>query len=171
MANRVIESVRKWAGVGAGKILKSDAGGLSDWVDLGQQISSSSGSFSTGSTSFVDVTNLSVTITTTGRPVMLMLISDGTVDPYYCHLEASDGSSATAIVGFQFLRGVTVVCQQWLGISVGGTTSTITEVPVSSMSFIDVVVAGTYTYKMQASAKVSGRSAMVYYAKLVAFEL
>ena len=40
---------------------------------VGQQISSSSGVFATSSTSFVDVTNLSVSITVTGRPVRVEL--------------------------------------------------------------------------------------------------
>jgi hypothetical protein len=46
---------------------------------LGQQVSSSSGAFSTSTaSSYVAVTNLSVTITTTGRPVYIGLQADGT---------------------------------------------------------------------------------------------
>lgn len=40
---------------------------------VGQQISASCGTFSTSSTSLVDVTNLTNTITTSGRPVMIFL--------------------------------------------------------------------------------------------------
>jgi hypothetical protein len=44
---------------------------------LGQQVSSSCGNFSVSNTNYTDITNLSVGLTTTGRPVVLALVSDG----------------------------------------------------------------------------------------------
>ena len=43
---------------------------------VGQQVSTSCANFTTTSATFVDVTNLTVTITTTGRPVVLLLQPD-----------------------------------------------------------------------------------------------
>jgi hypothetical protein len=53
---------------------------------VGEQVSASSGSFTTNSGSLVDVTNVTVTITTTGRPVVLSLQPD-------------DSGSAGALIG------------------------------------------------------------------------
>src|SRR2546423_711560 len=53
------------------------ASGVPTWAPGGgaanYAISSSSGAFSSSSASYVDIPNLTVTITTTGRPVILML--------------------------------------------------------------------------------------------------
>ena len=53
---------------------------------VGQQVSSACGSFTTISATPVDVTNLTVTITTTGRPVLLMVEAGTTGGSIYCSL-------------------------------------------------------------------------------------
>lgn len=122
---------------------------------VGAQTSSSSSTYSTSSTSFTDVTNLSVTITTTGRPVQLMLISDATGT-----FGASVGATTNSGVG-KFLRGSTDV--SIFPISSG------VAVPPGGFTHWDEPAAGTYTYKMQVAAG-SGGSISVSRCKLVAVE-
>jgi hypothetical protein len=130
---------------------------------LGQQVSSSSGNFTTGSTSFTDVTNLSVTITTTGRPVFLSLNSDGTGNGSEIGIVAATGATSGSI---KILRGSTNIYQAILG---GGTAGTF--MPPSAVICIDTPSAGTYTYKIQCSVFINTASFTVQYAQLVAFEL
>jgi hypothetical protein len=127
---------------------------------IGQQVSSSCGSFSSNSGSFVDITNLTLSITTTGRPVLIFLEPDGT-----------SAGSMGATVGsgqIQLLRGATVV--GLFGVNVTGTT----QLPVSTIWMLDVPTAGTYTYKLQGKLTAGsggGNVIAVSNAKLVAFEL
>jgi len=120
--------------------------------------SGNSGLFSTSSGSFVDVTNLTVTITTSGRPVFLTLIPDISNTTAYGTIYMSPSDSS-----IQFVRGSTALGIQSVG---GGAT---TAFPCSSVIMIDAVGAGTYSYKLQVAA-FSG-SIGVYGAKLVAYEL
>lgn len=122
----------------------------------GVAISASSGSFSTSSATYVAVTNLSVTITTSGRPVFVGLISDGSA------LISDLAISGVATAGFGIFRDATEVGTYFLS------TSNII-IPSSTLSSIDAVGAGTYTYSMKALC--SGGSISVIRAKLVAYEL
>jgi len=65
---------------------------------VGQQVSSSTGAFTTSSGSFVDVTNATVTITTTGRPVVLSLQPDGDVSNPGALIGAGTNGSAARIL-------------------------------------------------------------------------
>jgi hypothetical protein len=125
---------------------------------VGQQVSSSSGAFSTNSTAGVDVTNLSVSITTTGRPVVLMLLSAVSTTGYNdgAYLQAAETSALL------FLRGATAVgnCRIL-------TTANLPSAPM----FVDAPAAGTYTYKVQAKVATGAQSIYVVNFKLVAFEL
>lgn len=123
-----------------------------DLPAVGQQVSASSGSFSTVSASFVDVTNLSVTLTTTGRPVVLLVIPDGTTNPF-----SMLSAAATAEVAID-RGGSNIALEQWgSGIH-------------PPLFYLDVVGAGTYTYKLRTHG--NGASQMqVSNAKLAAYEL
>ncbi len=126
---------------------------------LGQQISSSCGTFTTASSSLVDVTNLSVSITTTGRPVFLAIIPDGTAS------QAFIGNASSTAVLLAFIRGSTAV-----GIFQTITNQTAAFQVFPSIFTIDTPAAGTYTYKVQAAN--SGSSTItVKLCKLIAFEL
>lgn len=135
---------------------------------LGQQISSDSGGFTTTSTSYVDVTNLSIVITTTGRPVMVAIIPGGTTDSNIGIARNNQAASAK----LQILRDSTSI-----GISVMSTNFN-SSITVQTNNFgvgcmgpvIDVVAAGTYTYKVQAIVA-AGSSISVGNCKLVVFEL
>ena len=128
---------------------------------VGQQISSSSGSFSTSSATYVAVTNLSVTITTSGRPVMLILQSDGTSLNGGGYFQTSSGSSA----GITILRGASNIYYS----AFGGLSGAISTLVSSSIQMLDTPSAGTQTYSVQVLS--SSGPLFVYQTVLVAYEL
>lgn len=130
---------------------------------LGQQISSSCGNFSTASATFVDVTNLSVSITTTGRPVMIFMISDGTDGLPSPGQPGTVYTASEAVI--KILRGATAV--SYNSVATGSPTA---YAPCSSFSVIDAPAAGTYTYKVQIR-NAAGAGSGVQFSKLVAYEL
>lgn len=121
-------------------------------------ISSSSAMFSTTSVTYVPVTNLSVAITTSGGPVMLMLqpenaissvakigLSSTTENPAGTVLITRyDGSSTTNISQTQLFSSP---------IGGAGSSSCIIYYTPGSISFIDVPTAGTYTYAINVVAQ------------------
>lgn len=137
---------------------------------VGQQLSSSSGTFTSNVTTATDVTNLSVTITTTGRPVYLMLVDDGTVAGASVQLVRG---TSTLNGNVFFVRGSTTVSNQQIGTSITGGTALIHYWPAGSFHHIDVVAAGTYTYKVQVGMNTAANSAgiTVNTCKLLAHEL
>jgi hypothetical protein len=124
------------------------------------QISSSSGTFTTSSSSFVAVTNLSVTITTIGNPVQLRLQADGTANPTVIY----NGISASSI--FAFFRGLTQLNADQVAAS---NSATLNYYPPGAFAFLDHPTAGTYTYTLQ--VKTSAGTASCQYVSLVAQEL
>jgi len=132
---------------------------------LGQQVSSSSGTDSINSTT-ADIDNLSVTITTTGRPVFIGLVSDGSAnDARFLVTRTANSASAT----IQLLEGSTVLSRQvYSMVAVGATTATLT-IPPSCFWHIYQPSAGTYTYKAVGTTSASIINAD--YIKLVAYEL
>lgn len=137
---------------------------------LGQQISSSCNAFSTSSTSQVNVTNLSVTITTTGRPVFIGLIGDGVSDSY---IQISATSTNDLTSSIQIVRDSTVLSYNTYSSNTGGAGGGTMRFASSSLSTIDVPSAGTYTYKITAGVVGvgGGRAVGVSYSKLIAYEL
>lgn len=120
--------------------------------------SASLGNASFNSTPFIDM-GISVTITTTGRPVYIGFINDGTA------ISLCQSNAANSVrVFFTRDSGVT---------SVGGYTfengTSSFSIPVSSFSTIDFPTAGTYTYTAQVS--VSSVAVAFTYAKLLVYEL
>lgn len=130
----------------------------------GQQISLSCGNpFGVVSVTPADVTNLSITLTTYGNPVMLMLIPGGT-NPSY--IEGTAGVSGYR--GWIYMvRGSTSLNQ--FKFNTTGTNSGVITWPPGSVSFIDPVGAGTYTYKIQASIDLGTMN--MFNMSLVAYEL
>jgi hypothetical protein len=126
---------------------------------VGQQVSASSALFSTTSAALVDVTNLSVTITTTGRPVVLALQSDGSGSD--SSLQVPNGQSAIV----RILRDASVV-GDWM-VSNQGTTF---AHALPGVVALNAPAAGTYTYKVQASVT-GGATLWVRRLVLVAYEL
>lgn len=121
---------------------------------LAQQISSSSGSYANSSLSPVAITNLTVTITTSGRPVMLMLQDDGTIGSSYVGYFGCSAGTASLIIT-SFVRNGTPINSSTLQTQ----TPTAGEghtVPASSFMFLDTPTAGTYTYTVQCHQNVAG---------------
>lgn len=128
----------------------------------GVAISASSGSFSTSSATFVDVTNLSVTIVGSGRPIKIFVEPAKIIGDSPSIL---DGGyiAATAAGMFRILRDATEVS----GMSIGGEI-----IPSGAIAFVDVPGAGTFTYKLQATIGSLGSGTVsVETCKLVAYEL
>jgi len=127
----------------------------------GVAISASSGSFSTTSTSVTPVTNLSVTITTTGRPVMLMVQSDGPTNT------ATIGLDVAGEFALFFQRGGTNISKSVFDSAPTGTVG----LPLSPC-FLDTPSAGTYTYSLAVAVNFgSPNQAIIQNCVLVAYEL
>lgn len=127
---------------------------------VGQQISSSSGtgggSFSTSSTSYVDVTNLSVTISNpTGRPIFLGLICDQVATTSRV---AGGGSYNVSFVGYS-----TRLTEHF--------ASSALQLPPSAFWHIDAAppTGSPITYKVQ--TKVGSSSVTFDGVKLITYEL
>lgn len=135
----------------------------------GVAISNSSGTLSTTSTSFVDATNLSVTITTSGRPVNVMLV--GVFNVNQPTIGCSGSVSSTSGANFRIRRDTTEISRCNVTIQVGNSDiATANFVPPSSLQFLDVVSAGTYTYSVQYRID-GGNTAWIFDSKLVAYEI
>ncbi|NIO44978.1 MAG: hypothetical protein GTN36_05505 [Candidatus Aenigmarchaeota archaeon] len=127
---------------------------------VGVQNSNSSGSFSTTSTSFVDITNLSVTITTSGRPVIIGLKS---FDTNESRVVCNGSTSPSGTI--QLLQDSTTIGTYRYG-------SDATEVlQPANIYHIDEPTAGTYTYKFQAKISTGGTTFSVLNYKMFAYEL
>jgi hypothetical protein len=131
---------------------------------LGQQISASSGLFSVSdsNTFYADVPNLSVTITTSGRPVFIGLIPDGT-----------DQNALSCTFQTTTFPAVYRIDRSGTGVAFISTSTTAQIIPCTALQTIDVPAAGTYTYKIQHRAASGGGSSFrsLSYAKLIAYEL
>ena len=127
---------------------------------VGQQISSSSGSFSTASSSFVDVTNLSVTLTTVGRPVFISMIGDGSGSSS----RITNSATGTAQIEIKIFRDTTEIAYL---LSAADTTNSIMP---SEVLHIDTPTSGTYTYKVQTRV-ITGTNVFVSNCKMIAYEM
>jgi hypothetical protein len=134
---------------------------------LGQQISASSNLFTTTSITPVDVTNLSVTITTTGRPVFVGLIPNGGNTG---QVECFGLTVTSAAANFDILRDAVLISKHGMEIAGASANPLTSRVPCGSVFTIDVVTAGTYVYKLQARAGTSA-TAIVRNCLLIAYEL
>lgn len=136
--------------------------------------SSLSEDFNTTSPTYVDVTNLSVTITTSGRPVFIGINatdnSPGEGSTYSIFILSSTN---TAIVSATILRDSTNI--GYFPLTWGGPTAfssgTPIKIPATSISIIDTPSAGTYTYKVQLLSSSTDYRAIIENVKLFAYEL
>lgn len=139
--------------------------------------SSSCGTYSNATTGYTDVTNLSVTLTTTGRPVMLMVVADGTnASGLGCQFGAIGQTTRYPDAQFAFLRGAGIISENRVGktsrtAETAGLADEI-RVPGSSFMYVDNPAAGTYTYKVQGkSNKAATAQAIAQDCRLLAYEL
>jgi hypothetical protein len=142
-------------------------------------ISESSNSFNTSSQPRVDVTNLSVTITTSGRPIFIGCVPDNSgIQGSGINLRRNLVTTGNAQGTIFLVRGdSTTVFSIPLSVRAeavvsGSSDQSGTSITPLSFGTIDVQPAGTYTYKMQvnnASPNISTIS--VTRCKLLAYEL
>jgi hypothetical protein len=134
------------------------------FASVGQQVSGSSGAFNTVTNVVQDIPNMSVTITTSGRPVVLaMLAEPGDGTAYISNILSPPGAQLRLILQ---RAGVTIAE------TVTGNTSgsTATQFNPPGTLAVDVVGAGTYVYKMR--AQVTGADpGIVNHCILAAWEL
>jgi len=123
-----------------------------------------------------DVTNSSVTITTTGRPVFCMLQANDNNGSYSIYATSSSTGSSSIIVGIRVFRDATEIYEQFHEFKVSGPTTSNEyggRLPLGALC-IDTPAAGTYTYKLQAgygSSLTSAENCDINEHKFVVFEL
>lgn len=118
---------------------------------LNIQISGSSGVGSITGSTYQNIPNLSVTITTNSRPIFLTLISDG--NP--CYITPVSGTPHY----IRIIRGASQICAITAYQTVNGLT------------YIDIPLSGTYVYTVQMNVGGGSNYANFGYLKLAAFEM
>lgn len=137
------------------------------------QSSSSSGSFSTTSGSFVNVTNLSTAITTSGRPVMVMLMP-ASASESEVSINDSGAGAGTAGGYLQFLRDGTVISLSNMVIQAADNSGPLLSMlyPTSSFQFFDTgASSASHTYTVQVKANGASSRIGVLNASLVVYEI
>ena len=106
-------------------------------------------SFTDSSGSMVDVTGVTVTLVTSGRPVFVGITNDGTSVSEWKVSETSSGTQVDAAA--RIVRDSTTIYTASLlaTVSGNGTNPLQIAVPPSGIWTIDNVAAGTYVYKLQ----------------------
>lgn len=136
----------------------------------GVAISSSSGAFSSAvNGTDTDITNLTVTITGSGRPIMLMIQSAQSASNlgyFYVQNTAGILSEATIV----FLRDAVVINRADFFGGQFQTNAANLALPGSSFSYVDTPGAGTFVYKMQFKM-IQGNTFQARSVALVAYEL
>lgn len=126
--------------------------------------------FSTTSTSYVSVTNLSVTITTNGRPVLVALNpSGGTVRAYF-YATNSNGTSGNPGAAVKIVRDGSDIGH----FSIDSTTAAFAaqQIPASSIQLIDTTAsAGIHTYTVTLACLQLTSTATLQGCVLVAIQL
>lgn len=153
----------------AGAMVSTSAITRAQLPTLGQQISSS-GTFTTTSLSFVNVTYLTVTITTTGRPVRIEYVPANNGNPatwnYGRQTETASGQ-------FRTLRNDVDLGQMTLGNTNSGSGATLTQAFGWPPAVVDFAPSSTFTYIAQmknASSANSGSGAADHF-RMLAYEI
>jgi hypothetical protein len=129
----------------------------------GVAISASCGNYVTSSTSFTIITNLSVGLTTSGRPVMLVLQDDASGSQSF--IAQNTGGASPINMNFAFFRDSSQITNTVLVQANGQSGGTFP----ANLTQVDVPPAGSHTYTMQ--VKVVADQVAVNHAVLVAYEL
>lgn len=135
--------------------LRVKPGGITrtELSSTGEQISTSSGDFETASTSFVDVTNLSINFTSlTGRRVMIHIFPDSGGNPVVGNFYARDTSNVTNVQSrLRILRdGSFVVGEQQVSCEYSASTTDARAIYVpGNFTFSDTPGSGSHNYKVQ----------------------
>lgn len=124
-------------------------------------------SLSTTSTGLADVTGSTLSsLTTTGRPVRIEM-QTGTTTSYYFGVSSSTDGAANGTIGLY--RDGTLIALFFISGVAGGGTSVTHWVPPSTISFLDIVSAGSYVYKLKSQCTDSSTT-LVLKGVLIAYE-
>lgn len=129
---------------------------------LGIAISSSCGTFSITNQSNIAITNFSVTLVTSGRPIMVMIIPDGNTTTPGIMTQSSTGNVDSSTI--KVLNNSSVVFTT--GLFVG--TSSGVQSSATPLTFLDIQPAGTYIYTVTAT---TGNGFSCINMKLLAYEI
>lgn len=122
------------------------------------------------STSLAAISGLSVTITTTGRPVIVMMTSSTSGSNASIGLTGPVGSPLAVSGIIEFVRGATGLGRTQMYMA-GGTSNTQMLVPPSSFMVIDPVAAGTYTYIVKGAVGAAGNLLVFTFVRLMVYEM
>lgn len=113
------------------------------------QTSASCGNFAVTSNSLADVPNLSITITTVGRPVMIALSAASSGGAFILKILSSAAGLLSGTLAV--VRGASVLCTPEIDEAGGAPVGNgqFSQLPPGVILF-DTPAAGTYTYKIQA---------------------
>jgi len=128
--------------ISAGKLSHLVAAHVANFI-----VSGESGGYVNNTTTETDITNLSCTITTNGRPVILMFFPFG-----LSRIIMSEVTTGVATATIRLYRGATVISRQRLGIGRAVASSASITYPGSIIFHIDKPAAGTYTYRATGQA-------------------
>lgn len=176
---------------GANSFLVSDGSGNVTYVTLGTGlavtsgvlnattaavgtpvVSSSTGTFNNSGGGLVAVTNATVTITTTGNAVMLMLQPDGTSNVSLLVVANTSGAGFSD-ANWYWYRGGSAISSTLLNTEINSGTIQQIIVPPGCLNYLDTSVIGspgTYTYALYNNAN-SNQISECHYCKVIAFEL
>lgn len=131
--------------------------------------SGSSGNYTRANGAEGDVTNLSVTITTTGRPVWVGVIHDGDVNTSYFSISNTTNFTFTGTA--YIYRDATQIAEH--GLTAGDNSANTASLSggVGTFYTVDFPAAGTYTYKVAAHSDGGNTTLTLSYVRLVAYEL
>jgi hypothetical protein len=160
--------------VGANAVANSRTRAVASTVGIGGiALSPSCGVFTSSSSAYVQITNFSVTITTSGRPVMITIVGDGSgsTNESYFTTTNSLGANSKGVVLFD--NNAVAIAQYpfQLFANTGGVNTML--MPTSFCSFIDFTVSGvpgTYTYTAYMKVEF-GTAVAANYASLCVYEL
>jgi hypothetical protein len=162
-----IEELRR--PIGAGDIASGVIPAVYTRPSLIYDISSNSGTYSMSSTTPAAVTNLDVTITSTGRPIFVSCRGDGSTTSTFKML---DNSGTPALVSYMLIyikRNGTVIDQYQINDEVTGHAGYIA--PSSVSTFDDSAVAGSNNYTIEVAVSGTNATAFVTNIRLYAYEL
>lgn len=126
--------------------------------------------FSYGNTTTAYTDAISVDITTNGRPVEIALSPGGASATAYIQV-FNNASTASTAGTFRLLRGTSTVGTQQLAMDPqGGVSSKTLSLPTGSLYFIDVISAGSYTYKLQGLGNAPTDTVQIINAKMITCE-
>ncbi len=118
--------------------------------------------------SLTAVPGLSATLTTLGRPVMVMVVPGTTGNG----LQIAAVTNTLAGVEYQVKRGSTIIVDTHHSIKASiSSGSAFAETPMGCLSTLDLPAAGTYTYTVLAGYTGTPTSPVLYGCKLVVWEI